>query len=211
MTLSVVASIKSYKLKWSKPFRLFAAFLFATFIIEVFAISWQWFLYDAFRQDYSQSNLWIYNGYVGIRHIFLISFFYHLVTSRSVKQIILWTTLSFTLFFLINYGFIQTPFLINSYSIILSNILISLAAVVFFKQVIEYKEVISLTKSTEIWLALGCFIYYSGSLPFFMLFNRLIESDSPLLASLLFINDGLNIIMYSLFLTAYICSPKIQK
>lgn len=209
--LCASASIRSFKLNWPKPFRLFSAFLLTTLLIEIFAISWEWVLHDNAWWSFSQSNLWVYNGFLPVRHLFLTLFFYYIVTSGSIKQIIIWTTPSFILFSLVNYGFIQTPFQVNSHSIILSNVLITLIIVLFFKQVLEDKRVIRLATSTEIWIALGSLLYYSGSLPFFIFFNRLIESDSVLLGPLLFINDGLNVFMYSLFVIAFLCSPKIQK
>jgi len=211
ITLSAALSIRSFSLKWKKSFKIFSILLCITLIIELFAISWEWDFYKNNIWNLPQSNLWIYNGFTTVRHIFLMTFFYYIINSPILKKMILWTSFIFFIFSLINYCLIQTPFKVNSYSMIISNTLITSIVILFFKQILNDRKVIRLISSTEVWIGIGILLYYSGTLPLFILFNKLIASNSPLLTTLLFINDGLNVIMYSLFFTAFLCSPQIQK
>lgn len=212
LILSALVSLRSFRLDWTRSFKIFSWLLLSTVIIELFAIGWQEFIYNTFNQHYAQSNLWIYNAYIIIRHIFLSLYFSSILSSQRLRYFIYRSGILYVCLAIANYFYLQTPFQLNSYSIVLSNVLVAFFSVMFFAEILEDKKpIISLSSSTEVWLALGCLLYYSGSLPLFMLFNYLIKTNSALLPPLLFINDGLNFIMYSLFLTAFKCSPKIQK
>ncbi len=209
--LSAVVSVNSFRLKWSWGFRLFSSLLLTTVFVEVFAISWKWGMYKGPFWDFSPSNLWIYNAFLIPRHLCTVLFFFSVQNSSAIKKILLLSLPLFIIFSIVNYFFIQTPFSVNTYTVVLSNSIIIMTVLLFFKQVIDEERVINLVKASEIWIALGTLVYYTGTLPFFVLFNTIIESNSPLLMPLLYINDGLNVLMYSLYLTAFLCSPQTQK
>jgi hypothetical protein len=209
--LSALASIKSFRLKWSYPLRMFSTLLFITFFVEVFAITWEWVLYKYNWWNLPKSNLWIYNAFTIIRYLILMLFFYRLIYFPIIKKMIFWLSIPLMIFFIINYSVIQKPFAVNSYTLILTNIVIICTVLFFFKQLLDDKKIIPLTSSTEVWIAVGILLYYSGSLPLFISFNRLINSNLELLSAFLLINDSLNLIMYSLFFIAYLCRPQILK
>jgi hypothetical protein len=205
---SSIYSIRSFKLKWSLAFRLFSAFLIVTVIIEIFAISWKWGLSRTSYWTYSPSNLWIYDAFLSIRHLFILLFLYELIKSSYTKLAIKCSIPPFLVFALINYFIIQTPHNVNTYTIVVANTTTIILVLIFFNQVLNEKEVVKLSSSTEIWIALGTFVYYSGTLPFFIFFNYLLKSNSAAMLSYLYINDFLNIVMYTFYLIAFLCRPQ---
>jgi hypothetical protein len=193
------------------PFKIFSVFLLLTFTIEAFAISWKWGLCKTTYWNYSQSNLWIYNAFLMIRHLFFLAYFYEIITINRLKKIIGFSVIPFLVFALFNYLVIQTPHNVNNYTIILANTITILLTLVFFYQVLNDKKIIKLYSSTEVWIALGTFIYYSGTLPLFIFFNYLIKEHYSMALSYFYINDILNIIMYTFYLISFLCKPHSLK
>lgn len=207
--LSAIFSLKSFRLKWPGPFKLFSVFLISTLLVEVFAIAWKWELYD--ELGYAPYNLWIYNGYLVIKHLFLFYFFYGILTSHLIRRIILWSLVPFVLFCAVNYFYIQGPHYPNSYTIVVANTLTILLALAFFNQILAAKNTIRLKKSTEVWISFGTFIYYSGTLPLFIFFNYLLTRQQNVASSYFYINDALNIVMYLFYLISFLCKPHSLK
>jgi len=205
MILSAVISTRSFVWNREVRFKLFSVLLLLTIFIEVFAISWKWSLHETSLWNYNQSNLWIYNAFLILRHLLTLLFMYFILEISLLKKILKWSIIPFLIFSIINYTSIQTPFNINSYTIILSNIILVITSLMYFKQLLEETKIIKLSSKSEVWICLGVLIYYIGTLPFFILFNKLIATSSPLLNSFLFINDTLNIVMYSLYLIGFLC------
>ncbi|CAM1339208.1 conserved membrane hypothetical protein [Tenacibaculum aestuarii] len=211
VVLSAIVSVRSFI--WNKEiyFRLFSILLLLTILVELFAISWKLELHQTKYWNYSRSNLWIYNAFLSFRHVFTLLFIYFIIETPQLKQMIKWSIIPFILFFTLNYVFVQTPFYVNSYTIILSSIILVVISVAYFKQILEETKIIKLSIKPEFWICLGGFIYYTGTLPFFILFNKLITTSSSYLNSFLFINDTLNIVMYSMYLIGFLCLHQNQK
>lgn len=202
---SALFSLRSFRLKWPKALKVFSCFLITTAVVEAFAIAWKWELYKT--GHWRLTNLWIYNAFLPVRHLFYLWFFYETITSAIVKKMTLLSALPVFIFGVINYFFIQGPHAVSTYTIIIENIITIVLVLVFFYQVLRNKNIIRLSASAEIWICLGTFIYYSGTLPFFMLFNYLLTRHLNIASSYLYINDALNVIMYLFFLIAFLCKP----
>ena len=211
LLLSAIFSLRSFRLKWSIAFRIFSVFLLSTLVIEAFAIAWKWGLCKTAFWDYSPSNLWIYNAFLMVRHLFLLGYFYEIISNDLIKKIIRLSVIPFLVLAVINYSLIQTPHRVNNYTVVLANIITILLALSFFQQVLKEKKIIKLSSSTEVWITLGAFIYHSGVLPLFIFFNYLIKENRPLADSYFRINDALNIIMYIFYLISFLCKPHSLK
>lgn len=211
LLFSAILSLKSFRLKWPKPYKIFSVLLLSTLAIEVFAIAWKWGLHETNYWNFSHSNLWIYNAFLLGRHLFLLSFFYQVIVSTTVRKIILWSVVPFLLFAIANYQFIQTPHYVNTYTIILANTVTIMLSLTFFYQILNDNNLTKLYSNSIVWISLGSFIYYSGTLPFFLLFNYLIKENIPMALSYLYINTALNTIMYTCFLISFLCKPHHQK
>ncbi len=212
LVLSAIASLKSFRQHWSLPFRSFSLFLILSLIIETAAILWKWGLNKTDYWNYSPSNLWIYNAFTPIRFAFIFVFYYQILNNSQKRLRLMFLAASALIIFsFLNYFFLQTPHHVNSWAIVPVNIFTIYLALAFFYMVLHENKIISLRSSPEVWISLGCFLYYSGTLPFFMFYDYLIQVQSPILGSFIYINDFLNIVMYSMYSIAFLCRPQIQK
>lgn len=211
LAASAMISLRSFIGSWPVAFRTFSVFLLATLLIEGVAIGWKWGLHHTPYWSYSLNNLWLYNAFLTVRYIFIATFFYDLLNVAVMRRAIVISTSFFLLFSVSNYFFIQTPHIANTYTVIIANIFTIYLVLAFFRQILHDERVIRLTSSTEVWISLGTFLYYSGTLPFFIFFNYLVRTESPVVDSYLLINDFLNVIMYSLYATGFLCKPQFQK
>ena len=208
---SAIFSLKAFRLKWPKPYTIFSIFLISTLCVETLAIAWKWGLCSTAWWHFSPSNLWIYNGFVIIRHLFILGFFYGIIPSLLLRKLILGSVIPFLLFAVANYVFIQKPDNVNNYTIVLANTITILLVLGFFYQLLKDKQIISLRRSTPVWISFGAFLYYSGTLPLFIFFDYLLKHHLSMALSYLYINDGLNIIMYTSYLISFLCTPHSLK
>lgn len=209
LTISAIVSLRAFTLRWPLHFKVFSTFLVLTLLIEVSAIAWKWVL--APKWQYSPSNMWIYNGFVVVRYLYIAIFYHMALQYTRLKIVLVGSSFALALYALLNYFFVQGPHNVNTFTIIPANTLIILVVLIFFHQALNEDRVIKLGTSSEIWISLGTFLYYSGTLPFFIFFNYLIEVNSPLLRSYLYINDLLNVTMYTVYSIAFLCKPQFLK
>jgi hypothetical protein len=208
---SAIFSLNSFRLKWSEKYKVFSIFLLASFAIELFAISWKWHLYKTDYWIFAKSNLWVYNLFLLIRFSVYTYFFYNLLESPFIKKAIRFFYIPLILLGILNYFLFETPHKVDNMAIIIVHIIVTILCLIFFREVLKAKTLITLTKHPAIWISLGAFLYHSATLPFFIFLNYLIKVNPTLAISCLNINQALNIIMYSLFFISFLCNPQFQK
>lgn len=211
LLLSAVSSLRAFRWKWPKHLQAFSFFLILTVIVEAFALTWKWGKYWLLDENYKSNNHWIYGAFITVRHLFMLYFFYHILESSKHRKIIRVSVIPVLIFNIINYIFIQSPFEANSYSLIITNLITIFLCLIFFIQVLKNERIIPLSQSAEVWIALGTFLYYAATLPLFIFFNYLQQIKSPIFNSYLYINDAMNVAMYSLYLIAFLCKPHSLK
>ncbi|MEO0556092.1 MAG: hypothetical protein AAF149_23110 [Bacteroidota bacterium] len=211
LIISTWLSLGSFRSSWPLPFKGFSLLLLLTCIVEFFSILWKYYFHVTAYWAYSPSNLWVYNAFLSVRHLLLLSYFYGFMMTQQGRRGLAWSIPPFMLFAVVNYFFIQTPHMVNTYTLTIANSMTVLLAIYFFRMVMLHKEIIDLTRSTEVWIALGTFLYYTGTLPFFVTFNYLIIEKPGIASSYLVINDVLNFIMYTSYAVAFLCKPHFLK
>jgi hypothetical protein len=209
LLLSAVFSLRVFMRKWPKLFKVFSIFLWITAFFEFFAVAWVFWLHKKFGFNYY--NHWIYGALITIRHLFLLYFFFNILNTPSIKKLIKQSVIPVVAFAIINYAFIQTPFALNSYTMIITSLITILLCMAFFYQILKDERIIELSKSTEVWIVSGSFLYYATTLPLFIIFNFLVKENALLMSSFYRINDLMNLIMYSSYIIAFLCKPHSPK
>lgn len=204
---SAILSLKAFRLGWPKPFRWLSFFLLLTVAVEVLAVLWKWYWHKTAHWTFSNSNLWIYNGFLPLRYLLLFGFFHGIIVSEKVKTIIRIGAPVFLLLCLYNYFFLQGPDRVDYYTIAICNITCTILSLCFFIQLWNAKDVFQPLWPSEMWVSVGVFIYHIGTLPLFMFFDYWILNHYSMLLSYLYVNDALNIFMYLFFLIAFLCKP----
>jgi len=206
LSLSAIFSIKSFKNKWAKPYRLFSIFLIVTLFTELFAVSWELFLHQTAYWGYSKSNLWIYNLYLIPQYLFYFTFYSSVLDNQFLKRIRTATIVIFTIGGLCNVVFIQSIHQLNTYTIIAGSILVLIGSLSYFKQELDKKVPALVSKHPLFWIALGSFTFHTVSLPYFIMINYLSKAYLPMAISLFYILLTLNTLMYLLYLIAFLCN-----
>lgn len=207
LLLSAIFSLKTFRQKWPKQYRLFAVLILAALLTELLAVSWKWYLFELFSWNYSKNNFWIYNLFITIRLAILLAIFYQILTSSQIKSIIRYAGPLLVLFGLINYSIIQGPYQYNTYSVIFAHIPVIILCLFYFKQLLNDPGIIVLRKEPMVWIMLGTFIYHAVSLPFLIMLGFLNMGQSDLALLFLPINDALNIVMCFCYLICFLCKP----
>jgi hypothetical protein len=211
LSLSVIFSLKTFKSKWAKPYRLFSTFLMATLFVEIFAISWKLALHKTAYWDFSKSNLWIYNIYLVPQYLFYFTFFSRIVQSTWLKSIYSSFSIIYCLFGLGNMAYVQGMSQLNTYSIIAGSGLVLLGSLSYFSKALNRPEPSPVTSYPAFWIAAGSFIFHTISLPYFITINYLSKTDLTLAVVLFNILLALNIIMYFFYLIAFLCNNPSHK
>ncbi len=211
LCLSAAFSIKALTNKWAKPYRLFSIFLMVTLGSELFAISWKLVLHETGYWSLSKSNLWVYNLYIVPQYLFYFLFYAMLLDQKLTKKTKCLLSLIYIFLAVANMIFIQSMNQLNTYTIILGGILVVICSSRYFIQEFNRKFPVAVHRHPLFWISLGALVFHSVSIPYFIFINYLSKNNLPIAIALFNILLALNIIMYSLYLTAFLClnpSPK---
>lgn len=208
---SAFVSLRSFRLKWPKPFRQFSLFLMLTLVIELFAICWKWFLHKTSFWIYRPWNFWIYDAFVIFKLLFLMWFYSQILHQPIVKHFLRVAAIPLILLSVAEYICINVTREPNIYTIVGGNIIIIILCLAYFRELLNNTDIKSLKNNPVLLISIGLFLYHSATTPFFIYMNFLNNNAPRLFVDFASINDVFNIIMYSLFLTSFLCKPSFQK
>lgn len=209
LSLGAVFSLKSFRLKWPGPYRRFSVFLCSTLGMESFALCWKFFLYRLGGSN--PSNTWIYNIYLIPEYMFYYFFFNSYLNKGWAKKICRLLVIFFTTFSIVNIGWIQELHNLDTYTIITGNLLVIFLSLAYFIQTLHEKNFKKQSSDPLFWITTGSFIFFTGSLPYFIFMNYLVTHNIPLALALFNILLILNTFMYTFYLIAFLCKPVFQK
>ena len=194
----LVASFYFYKIKESKPLKLFFGFLVYSLFTEIGGAYYKFVL---FKGPYYVYNLWVL-----IAFLFYSYFFLNYVKSKGKQLVIkLFAALIFGLF-VVNALFFQDVFSqVFQYNNMLGKILMSVIIVLYFADIMQSDRLLYFKKSMPFWIALGVFIYSLGSIPVFVVGETIGYSTSWLFSYIFYI---LNFAMGVSFITGFIVSKE---
>jgi hypothetical protein len=205
--LSAILSLKSFWLKWPKHLRTFSIYLWFTLLIEILGNIWKWEVFRVFGS--SMHNIWILNIGMIVGRAIMLLYFSQLLKSARLKGVIIKLIPLYLVFGVINYFFIQSPSLVNVYSISLGSIVVVFLCNYYFIELMNANYIVKLYKLPEFWLALGTFIYYLASIPLIIGFDFIVRGQNAphLIETFMQYNDDLLFSMFTLYLIAYLCRP----
>ncbi len=99
----------------------------------------------------------------------------------------------------------------NSYVVIAGSFFIICFSAAYYYQVFTQDELARLDNSPEFWIATGLIIFYACNLPYMGMLNFLVKNYLGLAIKFLSILKILNVIMYSIFIYAFLCRIIIKK
>lgn len=142
----------------------------------------------------------------------LLSIYYFLIFETITNRRIV--SIGMLLFFIF-YGYFyiyhsENFFQGNPYDLVFAGLFYSLYSVLFLVELYKKEGAITLSKYPHFWIVIANLIFYSTTL-FYYALQYYILADAQTYVHLLFIPQVLNLILYSLYLTAFLCKTKVKK
>lgn len=130
----------------------------------------------------------------------LFSIYKHQLATN--KKVIETFRLSFAAFFLVNYFFIQTPELLNSYSISISGVLFMSLSLYYFYNLLQKLPEVYIHRMPMVWINIAVLVYYAGNLFLFIFNNYFTEGIDGNQRYMWMLHNILNITKNILFFVA---------
>ncbi len=124
------------------------------------------------------NNLLFINIFTLVELTLLGWVFHRVFESRGLKGFTMVAILACAAFSVINLFFIQGLSAINSYSLALGSMLLTVLALLFYYKIFREEKVQRLERYPLFWLSSGVLLYFAGNL-FVFLFSSYVLSDSP--------------------------------
>lgn len=137
--------------------------------------------------------------------------FLHLLSDSKIRQVIKIAFVPVLLFEIAEYALTNTPVKVTFYTFILGNLTIVFLSLVYFREIIRGAPSVNLKNNPALLIVTGTFLYHSATTPFFLYINLLNEKNQALSYTYFTIHHAFNIIMYSLFLTSFLCKAPFRK
>lgn len=213
LLLSAIFSLKVFRLKWPVHLRRFSIYLWATLLIECFAILWKDILnlHHTPWWNFSQRNGWIYNLYFIPLYSFYSWFFSRVLLQLKLNRIIKAVTLLFMLFALSNILFIQGIYYINTFTIVAGSILVIFFSSCCFYTWVTADDLPPLVKNPEFWIVSGAFLCHLGIFAYYISTYAMTPAQMKEWLSILKLVVWSNTTMYSFYLTAFLCTRTYHK
>jgi hypothetical protein len=204
LTTSFLCSLLSFKLQYSHYLKFFSLFLGATVIVEL-GIKF------IFYKFYKNSNYPVYNCFFLVQLFSMGYYFGLLIKSSLFKKTITSLVFFYALFWLYtSFFFYKTLDVWNAYAAMLGDLMIIIITSRYLFELFTGSELTSLKKHSAFWIAVGIMFFYSCELPINGILNYLINHNKYILAKkAVKILLLLNILMYLIFIYAYLCQKRL--
>lgn len=202
--LAFLSSLVSFRLDYPFHLKLFSIIIGAAFLTEILAV----FVTKTFH---FKTNLPVYNIFI-LLEFWGYGFYFYKITSRTaIKKLIQFYLYLFPVFWMFTTFFYFKLGIWNSYSIIIGSFFTICFSVGYYYQFFTSHSLINiqLRKHAEFWIATGLILFYSCQLPYVGMLNFLMTNYPGLATGLLPLLQIFNILMYSIFIYAFLC--RIEK
>jgi hypothetical protein len=199
ITLSVAAGLLSLRNKLMLPLKLFIIFLCYTLANEVVAL----FI--------KGSNHWLYNIYYYIRFPLLSLIYLQLLVTPVLKKIIIGFLISLPLWFAISFYYIGGFYKLHTPTMLAGSVAVVYMSTSYLYELLRYPDEDSLFRKPFFWISTGLLFYFLGIVPYIGSINYLVKKHMDLAMRLYYIIYILNVVMYTLFVVAFISTWSRRK
>lgn len=166
LLISILGAVRFKKL--TAPFKVVVFIIWTTMVSESIAF----YLALTVKMSYP-----VYHFYVLVSFWLYSLAFQQLFKNRQVKVTVLFITIPFTIYSIINSLFVQPIKSFPSYSIQVSGLLLVIYCLFFFRQMLDRKPAEYMTSKGYFWLALAVLLFFASQLFNWGLYNYLTNHD----------------------------------
>lgn len=205
IAIAFIFSLSSFRLNYPLHLRVLSLLLGIDLLAECLAV------FGGAKLFHLKNNLPIYNFFLLIEFWMYAFYFKKIITSGLIKRAINFFLILYPFFWIITVYFLFGIDRWNSYIIIVGSCTTILLSAAYYYELFNSPKLIHLSKHPEFWIATALIIFYACNLPYMGMFNFLTKNYSDLAYDLLIVLRILNIVMYSLFAYAYLCTIITRK
>lgn len=204
--LSYLSSLNAFRLDMLKPYKQFSFYLLFVSLGELFAFAWQEWLYRL--TPYPKYTQWFYNGFHYISYVFLIYFFYQVLSLKNVKTALKVLGVFYAVFAIVNMLYIQGIVWLNTYSELLASFILIFSSIAYFYQLFYDKKVEPINNNPMFWISSGVLLCHMGSVLAMYLINNMTSISLPKAYFFLSLIRLAGIFTYLTFSIAFLCQKK---
>lgn len=199
-----MSSLISFRLDFPFHLKLFSFLLGCVLVTElsVLLIS---------KLFHAETNVPLYNVSMGIQYLLYGLFFRYVLNGKKYRLFIDAYLISFLLVWFLSTVFMFGLYSWNSYVAATGSLFCIFFSIAYFYQIFAVIEPVRFNTKSELWIAVGIFIFYSINLPYVGMLNFLSNTHRGFANKMLVVLQISNILMYSLFTYAYLCRMSIRK
>jgi hypothetical protein len=181
--------------------KLFSPFLGLTLLVDG---------YGLYLRSKGINNYTMYSLFTALEFVFYLFVLSCIIRNLRVRLLVRYI-LVFNIFFsLISMFYIQKD-RFNSISYSLSCLLIVFFCIYYFFEIFRYPQFVNLKNEPSFWICSGLLFYYCCSFPLLGLTTLLETIPRVLVDNIFILLNAMNILLYTLFVIAFLCRIKTQK
>jgi hypothetical protein len=194
LALAFFVSLLSFKLTAATHLKLFSIFLGLSLITEICAN----YMLDVLNLD---NNFLVYYCYMLIEYLMFAYYFKLIISSKTAKALINIFITIFPFVWLFTGMFIFKGKNWNSYVVMFGDLFTICISARYLYELFIADKLIDFKRSAEFWIAAALIFYSCCELPITGILNYLYSNDASLNSLL----QVLNIVMYLVFIYAFLC------
>ena len=153
----------------------------------------------------------IYNLFSVFEFMFYFFVLRCIITNKKIKKAINFIMLFYPLLAALNFFFLQKNSSFHSMSYTLGCILIIALCIVYFIDIFQNPQSVSLLKIPAFWVCTAIMFSYCCTFPFFSLLNYFESVPKIIYRNIRWILAVINILSYTLFTIAFLCRIRIRR
>lgn len=205
--LSLVIAIFLYKDLKATKMVYFIPFLLLTVTVEFTG-------FLSIQYNFGNKNYWLYNIFNIVEFVFYAFLFYQNFKAPALKKIVLNFIPLLILFSAVNYVYFQGIDRFHTYTLLFGSFfMVFFCCCYFYEWVLPEQITQNLLKQSFFWICVGLLLFYLGSVIINALFEYLRSSDMLQQGKRIysFINQSLNIVLYTSFSISFILCRNNRK
>src|SRR3970040_75467 len=158
------------------------------------------------------SNHWLYNIFNFLYCMILAITFYHQLKDDTIKIIIQFFYVAFTILFLTNTIFFQGIISFQTLLVVTGGGFVMFLSGAYFWDLLMSQEHEKIIHDPFFWFSFGLIVYFGGTIPFLGMFNFLADKFYDFTAFYqMYFSNGFSIFLSSLIITGFLCRKNYLK
>lgn len=182
--------------------KYFTPFLIATFLVETAGL--------VMNLNNQNASL-LYNLFTITEVIFYFIIFYQITRNRTVRRMIIYLICLYPPVALTNVFFFQGPDKFHHFTYLPGAVIIVGLCAWYFHELMKLPVFPNPGREPTFWICCELLFFYSTTLPLFAAFHFAYDLSPDELYLLGFVQQIPNYIMYSLFIIAFLCKPRMEE